>query len=159
MKYQPFALLAAACLAMTACQPPAPSCDLTAADLDSLRVTHEAATKPMVENPTNVDWNLFAEMHYSENAIMMPPNGGIVEGREAIAAMFKSWPVTKVSVADVETAGSGNMAYIRGTYDLTMKVNDSTEVNDKGKWLEVWERSNGQWRCTHDIFNTDMPAE
>jgi ketosteroid isomerase-like protein len=32
-------------------------------------------------------------------------------------------------------------------------------VNDRGKYLEVWEKNaNGSWKCGADIWNSDIPV-
>jgi hypothetical protein len=31
-------------------------------------------------------------------------------------------------------------------------------MNDTGKFVEVWKKqSDGKWKCTVDIFNSDLP--
>lgn len=62
----------------------------------------------------------------------------------------------KFDVKDVEVEGSGNLAYIRGTYDMIIKISDTLEVNDKGNYLEIWKKDDkGDWKCIRDMFNSD----
>jgi ketosteroid isomerase-like protein len=40
-------------------------------------------------------------------------------------------------------------------------MNDASgkPVNDRGKYVEVWEKqSDGKWKCGSDIWNSDMAA-
>jgi ketosteroid isomerase-like protein len=58
----------------------------------------------------------------------------------------------------VEVARSGDLAYIMGTYQLTMKDAQGNAVPDHGKFVEVWEKQpDGKWKVGADIFNSDLP--
>src|SRR5215468_9012539 len=69
---------------------------------------------------------------YDDDAVVMPPNQLMVTSKDGIRNLWKglldsltsiSWKTTRV-----ETSKSGDMAYLVGTYALTMK--DGT--NDRG---------------------------
>jgi ketosteroid isomerase-like protein len=97
--------------------------------------------------------------YYSADAIVLPPNMASATTKEAIRKVWKdliasatssSWKATRVEVAK-----SGDMAYVSGTYEVTM--NDGTK--DRGKYLEVWEKqADGKWKCGADMWNSDLPA-
>jgi uncharacterized protein (TIGR02246 family) len=102
--------------------------------------------------------------YYSDDAIVLPPNAAIATTKEAIRSVWKdfltspgavlSWKTTKVEVAK-----SGDMAYASGTYESTMNDASGKPVNDRGKYLEVWEKqADGKWKCGADIWNSDLPA-
>jgi ketosteroid isomerase-like protein len=102
--------------------------------------------------------------YYSEGAIVMPPNAPSATTKEAIRTVWKdlltspgvaiSWKTTKVEVAK-----SGDMAYSSGTYELTMNDASGKPVNDRGKYLVVWEKqADGKWKCGADTWNSDRPA-
>jgi uncharacterized protein (TIGR02246 family) len=102
--------------------------------------------------------------YYSEDAVVMPPNAPSVKTRETIRNAWKemlttpgaaiSWKTTKVEVSK-----SGDMAYASGTYELTMNDPSGKPVNDRGKYLVVWEKqTDGKWKCGADIWNSDLPA-
>jgi len=101
--------------------------------------------------------------YYAEDAALMPPNAPTEAGKEAIRRFWRSmvaspgftvaWKATKA-----EVARSGDLAYVIGTYELT--VNDVTghPVNDRGKYSEVWRKQgDGQWKVVADMFNSDLP--
>jgi ketosteroid isomerase-like protein len=101
--------------------------------------------------------------YYSEGAIVMPPNAPSATTKEAIRTVWKdlltspgvaiSWKTTKVEVAK-----SGDMAYSSGTYELTMNDASGKPVNDRGKYLVVWEKqADGKWKCGADTWNSDLP--
>jgi ketosteroid isomerase-like protein len=102
--------------------------------------------------------------YYSKDAIVLPPNAVSATTPEAVRDVWKdllanpglviSWKTTKVEVAK-----SGDMAYSSGTYELTMNDASGKPVNDRGKYLEVWEKqANGKWKCGADTWNSDLPA-
>jgi ketosteroid isomerase-like protein len=102
--------------------------------------------------------------YYSEGAIVMPPNAPSATTKEAIRTVWKdlltspgvaiSWKTTKVEVAK-----SGDMAYSSGTYELTMNDASGKPVNDRGKYLVVWEKqADGKWKCGADTWNSDLPV-
>ena len=96
---------------------------------------------------------------YSDDAVVLPPNGPSAKTKEAIRALWKDLigSVTSVSwtATRVEMAKSADMACLSGTYELAM--NDGTK--DHGKYCEVWEKkADGKWKCGTDIWNTDLPA-
>jgi len=56
-------------------------------------------------------------------------------------------------------AKSGDMACLSGTYELTMNDASGKPVNDRGKYIEDWEKQvDGKWKCGADIWNSDLPA-
>lgn len=101
---------------------------------------------------------------YSEDAIVMPPNASAATTKEAIRKVWQellaspglviSWKTTKIEVAK-----SGDLACLSGTYELTMNDPNGKPINDRGKYVEVWEKhADGKWKCGTDIWNSDVPA-
>jgi len=92
---------------------------------------------------------------YTENGVMMPPNEGIVEGRAAIRAYFEKLPPEmEIELTPVDLDGRGDLAYVRGTYVVTI----GGAVADRGKFLEIRRREGGrEWLMSVDIYNSDQP--
>ena len=101
---------------------------------------------------------------YSNDAIVMAPNASAANTKETIRSAWKemltspgaaiSWKATKVEVAT-----SGDLAYVSGTYEERMTDASGKTVNDRGKYLEVWEKqADGTWKVVADIWNSDLPA-
>src|SRR5262245_48699224 len=96
---------------------------------------------------------------YADDAGVLPPNQGAVTTKGGIRNLWKgfldsltdiNWKTTRV-----ETAKSGDMAYLIGTYEMTMK--DGTK--DKGKYCEVWKKqADGKWKVSADMFSSDLPV-
>jgi len=102
--------------------------------------------------------------YYSDDAIVMPPNASAATTKEAIRKVWQdlltspgvaiSWKATKVEVAK-----SGDIGFVSGTYEVTMNDASGKPVNDRGKYVEVWEKqADGKWKCGADIWNSDLPA-
>ena len=101
---------------------------------------------------------------YSDDAIVFPPNTASAATKEAIRNGWKemfgspgfviSWQPTRVQVGN-----TGGMAWVSGTYQLTMNDASGKPINDRGKYLEVWEKqTDGNWKCRADMWNSDLAA-
>ncbi len=102
--------------------------------------------------------------YYSDDAIVLPPNATSAATKEAIRNVWKdmfaipslviSWQPTRVQVGKF-----GEMAWVRGTYELTMNDASGKPIDDRGKYLEVWEKqTDGNWKCAADMWNSDLAA-
>ena len=97
--------------------------------------------------------------YYADDASLLPPNAPIAESKDAIRAVWKGLLMPGVSVSwkpsKVEVARSGDLAYLRGTYQVAMKG----KTEDTGKLIEVWKKqADGNWKVAADTFNSDLPA-
>lgn len=99
---------------------------------------------------------------YSDDAIVFPPNATSAATKEAIRNGWKemlgspgsmiSWQPTKVQVGK-----AGEMAWVSGTYELTMNDANGKPINDRGKYLEVWQKqTDGNWKCAADMWNSNL---
>ena len=101
---------------------------------------------------------------YSHDAIVLPPNATSAATKERVRNVWKdvldapdlviSWKPSKVKLGH-----NGAMAWVSGTYELTMSDASGKPINDRGKYLEVWEKqADGNWRCSADMWNSDVAA-
>ena len=102
--------------------------------------------------------------YYSADATVLPPNASAATTKEAIKKIWRdmlanpglviSWKATKVEVAK-----SGDLGFVSGTYELTMNDASGKPINDRGKYVEVWEKkADGKWKCGTDTWNSDLRA-
>ena len=88
----------------------------------------------------------------------MPPNSEPVKGRPAIEKLFQMMMaagINGVSLTAQEVEAHGNIATEVGAYS----VKDSTGKElDRGKYMVVWKRIEGQWKLHRDIWNSSNPA-
>jgi uncharacterized protein (TIGR02246 family) len=96
---------------------------------------------------------------YTEDAVMMPPNSPVVEGRAAIQSWLAMLPVkiTDAEGTTVEVEGAGDVAYVRGTYSMNLQIAGVPEsVPQQGKLLHIYTRQpTGSWLLARDIWNSD----
>jgi len=99
---------------------------------------------------------------YSDDAIVLPPNATSAATKETVRNVWKdvlaapglviSWRPSKVKLGH-----NGAMAWVSGAYELTMNDVGGKPINDRGKYLEVWEKqADGNWKCAADMWNSDL---
>jgi len=100
---------------------------------------------------------------WEDNAIRMDPDKPSIIGKENITKFFKpSFELFSVNVkiyGDIEIQISGDMAFSRGTYtlSLTPKEGGATTTFD-GKWLDIDKRqTDGSWKIYIDMVNYNGP--
>jgi ketosteroid isomerase-like protein len=126
----------------------------------SVNVTQERESllaKDREWSQTTKDTDKFLS-YYAADASMYAPGMPVVNGtagiRDAYTQMASApgfalqWTANK---ADVST--SGDLGYTSGTYQMSMNG-----MNDKGKFVTVWKKENGDWKVSQDIINSDEPA-
>jgi ketosteroid isomerase-like protein len=100
---------------------------------------------------------------YADDAVLLPPNAPIAADKKSIRDSWAGLLAPNVSVSwkwsKIEVAQSGELAYIYGSYQLTMgATSQSGPVNDTGKFLEIWKKQpGGKWKCVVDTYNSDLP--
>lgn len=141
-------------LALAGCQNPA-STALSDEDKQAINKSLQNFLQAAVAG----NWEL-AVANYTSDAILMPPNHVAVEGREQIKAFFAALPPLQVMTAqNLEIFGRGDMAYIRGSYQMTLGADDAALLKDVGKFFEVRKKqADGTWLIYRDMFNSDLAA-
>ena len=83
-----------------------------------------------------------------------------MEGRAAIAAWMQGLPPVKdFKLTPVEIEGRGDLAYVKGTFTMSMVPPGAPgPITDVGKYIEIRRRqADGSWLIALDIFNSDLP--
>ncbi len=99
--------------------------------------------------------------YYAPDANLFPPNEKIVSGKAAITTYWMNFfkapgLVFNGRPTHIEVAKSGDLAYERGTFKLTMNGPDGKPATQVGKYVVVWKRQpDGKWKAYADIFNAD----
>ncbi len=94
---------------------------------------------------------------YTEDAQLMPPFSDIVEGNQAIQAVWQDLfglGVEKIQLETVEVEAMGKLAYETGKY-TTYATGEL--MLDQGKYIVVWKEVEGQWKLHRDIWNSSSP--
>jgi len=143
-------------LIMGSCTTAAPP-GFTDADRAQIQTTMEEALA--IAN-TSGDLVQYGNLYYAPDAVVLPPNGEAVRGRDAIISWNENFPPYEdLQFTQVEVDGAGDIAYVYGTYSMVMTLPGVEEsVPDRGKYIEIWRRQeDGSWKVALDIFNSDMP--
>jgi ketosteroid isomerase-like protein len=111
------------------------------------------------ESVLSGDWAA-AAAHYTDDAIFMPPNEAVIQGRANIQAWMEAFPpITHFDLEIEEMDGRGDLAFVRGTLTMTLEPEGAAEpIQDTGKYVEIRRRqADGSWLMAVDIFNSDVP--
>jgi uncharacterized protein (TIGR02246 family) len=95
---------------------------------------------------------------YADDAALANPGAPVVTGKDAIrkeTSAFAADPNLQVQFESdrVQVAASGDLAYTRGHYTLTM-TDPATKkpATSKGSYLTVWQKQDdGDWKAVEDF--------
>jgi len=102
---------------------------------------------------------------YADDPYSLPNNGPLLHGKAAIKeyfgkmmAMGMKFKAVKFTNLDVTAAGK----YVNdiGTYEMTMEIPGMGTMNDKGKYVTIYERAaDGKLKIKYETWNNDtMPS-
>jgi uncharacterized protein (TIGR02246 family) len=148
----PNILITSAIALIAACAPP-PTSDFSEAD-EAAIMASEAAWEAAEDAR---DWAGLAAI-YAEDAVFLAPNMPELSGRAAIEEWHAATPEgAELDLEIVQISGSGDLAYVYGTYEMSYPVGGET-VNDSGRYVEIRRKAaDGSWPIVLDIFNSDVP--
>jgi ketosteroid isomerase-like protein len=123
------------------------------------------AMKHIIEEKTN----RFTQAHitkdttflnhiFTQDAKVYAPNSDVVIGRAAISRVNSEWVNFGIKEFREESAAFyGNEDYLmdEGKYYLRYGEND---IIDKGKYINIWKKEDGDWKIFSNIWNTSLPA-
>ena len=94
---------------------------------------------------------------------VLAPGAPIATGHQEINKLFAGFfalPDLKIEwrPSKVEAARSGEMGYSTGVYQMSFKDPSGKTTEDRGKYVTIWKKQNGQWKVAYDIFNSDLAS-
>jgi uncharacterized protein (TIGR02246 family) len=98
---------------------------------------------------------------YTENSTFMPPNQPVLRGRDALKTFYDDLIASGASNLKIdvgEVSGHGPLAYQSGTYEMSVKSAGGAVDHDRGKYLFIARKLNGNWRYEYMVWNSDLPA-
>jgi uncharacterized protein (TIGR02246 family) len=128
------------------------------ADVQAIRTAEIEAVRAF--NEGDIDSYMAA---YPEDSAWLPPNSPIVEGADAIRAQASQLAANPgfafdVQVATVEVSRDGGLAYLIGSYQLTLSDPKGNPGTDHGKFVEVWKKHpDSSWNHVLAIWNSNDP--
>jgi len=96
--------------------------------------------------------------YFTQDAKIFPPNSDAMIGQPAIAMLTSQYMKFEISEFREETtAFYGNQDYLidEGNYFM---IYGEDNIMEKGKYLNVWKKEDGDWKVYSNIWNTNMPA-
>ena len=144
-------------LAISGCAPQVDTAAEQAAIEQALRDWLEATNKPGEEGADG-----YASFT-TEDAVLLPPNGARIDGRDAVRALILSYTQAEEfsitwEAPRVEVSAAGDLAYSMGTYEYSLKDAEGNPVSDKGKSVDIWKKqADGSWKVAVVIWNSDGP--
>jgi uncharacterized protein (TIGR02246 family) len=148
--------LALGLCAVTACgRTPPPQPEALQPSIEELEAEVLGADVAMDLAVQDGDLDLFADL-IAEDAVFY---GSVpMEGREQVVSAWSAFfePSAESTITwspqKVEVAASGDLAYTRGAYRMTVHGNDGATGLFGGSYVTVWRRSpDGKWRAALDI--------
>jgi ketosteroid isomerase-like protein len=100
----------------------------------------------------------------TEDAVLMPPNGPPVSGREAIGswnrAISRQFRIQEYRSVDDEVVVAGDWAFRRASIDWTVApVAGGQPVRDSGKYIIIYRRQKDRsWRVARDMWSSNSPV-
>jgi len=103
---------------------------------------------------------------YSPEGVVMKPNNSIYVGFQSIRKQVESdfadtsmlWNTTSTTIDIIEVSASGDIGYARGINRGKMKTLTGI-VESSEKWIDIYKKIDGQWKCIVSIWNSNNPLE
>ncbi len=94
---------------------------------------------------------------YTHDAVLLPPNEPAVFGIDAIRAttMEMMNAGLTVELEGLELNIQGALGYMAGRYRMR---NADGDLVDRGKYIEIWSKVDGEWKIHRDIWNSSLPS-
>lgn len=142
-------------LLVLACQPQEQTTTLSEQDISAVMEATEQYGGSIVAGDFDKIRSLM-----DADIVLMPPSESAAHGVDAAMQSMEGFPGMEGSINPEQVEGSGNLAYVRGNYNITFIVNDTTRIPDNGKYIEVWKKQDdGSWKVVVDIWNSNESPE
>lgn len=93
---------------------------------------------------------------YTSDGKILPPNGEVVSGADAIAEFWQGFfelGITEARPVTLEVIPMGDYALEVGEYSVFSKDN----LVDHGKIMVLWKNEAGVWKMHRDTWNSSVP--
>jgi uncharacterized protein (TIGR02246 family) len=124
---------------------------LGAADMKTIAALNDAFGRAI----TAKDWKAASAL-YTADGTLYPPGESAVKGRPAIEACLTAFPpVTAFSLRATKTDGRHDIAYVQGTFSMTLAPKGGAAPEQaSGYFLQVLRRqANGTWQIAVQMLS------
>lgn len=129
---------------------------ITEADREEIRRFYSVWTSRLLDGDLEGVVDL-----YTDDTVVMEPGRPALRGKAELLAFLRSLPtVVRADFDAHEIEGYGDLAYVAGTYSMTVEQEGSPDpITDAGTFIEIRRRQpDGTWLLARDIHNSDGPA-
>jgi uncharacterized protein (TIGR02246 family) len=120
----------------------------------------KAAHRAFAEAAVRHDLDGIASV-FAIDAIIMPPDAEMVEGRDAIRRHWKGILDGGLSGLEINPTGLqviGDVAIEVGHATLSMAPAGAAATDTNVKYIEIWKKVRGHWRVYRGMWNARSPA-
>ena len=95
--------------------------------------------------------------HYWPDAELLLDNSEVVKGNDILNAWGSAirTGIKEMTFSTTDITGSPALIIETGNYEMK---DEKKSLIDRGKYVVVWEKRNGDWKLYRDIGSTSMPA-
>ena len=126
-------------------------------DLVAMRKVIEENNSRFTKAHVSGDAPLIDNM-FTRDAKVLPPESPPVVGRTAIAKLtadYIAFGITEFSEETTDFYGNEDLLIDQGNYVM---VYGKEKTVEKGKYVNVWKKEDGNWKIYSNIWNTNAPA-
>jgi ketosteroid isomerase-like protein len=100
--------------------------------------------------------------YYAEDSHLLAPNAPRADGIEAVMAGWREFlaiPGLEMTgeCQDVIVSQAGDMAIDLGIYHMKMTGPKGAPMEDHGKYVTVYKKTDAGWKSMVDTYNSDVP--
>jgi ketosteroid isomerase-like protein len=95
--------------------------------------------------------------HYWPDAELLLDNSEAVKGKDILNAWGAAirMGIKEMTFTTTDITGSPTLIIETGNYEMK---DEKKSLIDRGKYIVVWEKRNGDWKLYRDIGSTSLPA-
>ena len=94
---------------------------------------------------------------YTDDASIVPPDGDVVKGRQAIGEFYKQLlqiGMKDIAFTTIEVGGCDGTAYEIGKTKILIQPEGQAAFQDSSKYMVIWKRqADATWKVHADIWN------
>ena len=94
---------------------------------------------------------------YTDDATMVPPDGELIKGKQAIEELYKRFfqmGMKEIVLTTIEVGGTGGTVYEIGNTKVRIQPEGKESIQDSTKYLVIWKhQADDTWKVHADIWN------
>lgn len=97
-----------------------------------------------------------AASFFLEDGVVLPPDGNVIRGREAIRAFWGSSTarILEITTETIAAGGHGDTGFLSGKYRITTQVDTAAPRVAQGTFMMVFRRVGERWLIAQDMWTS-----